>query len=89
MQFTVSAKKERSEGDYKISRIDTIARWFLWSKVALDGEVYSKHNDYVAALGKLKKPDYEKAAEFATSLAKKAHDKRLSRGNSAPRNLYR
>jgi hypothetical protein len=90
MQFTVAAKTERKEGDYKITRVDTIARWFLWSKVAMDGQVMDKHNDYVAALTKLKKPEYEAAAEFATKLAKAAHDKRATKqANNGSRNLYR
>jgi hypothetical protein len=88
-KFTVQTKAVRAEGDYAITRIDTVAEKFLWYKVEIDGKLLGKHNDYVTALAKLKPAEYKEACELATKLNKEAHDRRLAKAKASGQSLSR
>lgn len=80
-KFTVmKTKAGEKQKDYRITKIDTVARWFLWNKVAIDGKVQEKHDDYVKLLAVMTKSDFAEAAEFATTLAQESHKKTVNKG---------
>jgi hypothetical protein len=79
MQFTQAPKRAKSEGTYVVSKIDTIARNFLWDKVMLDGVLCTTHADYVAKINAMSPKDREKAAAYATQLSAARHARSVAK----------